>query len=360
MKKKKNFYDDKKRNQKWTEPEQGRVIDFADKYLYDGSYSDKYDYKRPSKKNEAEKKKKEKRKKSRKNFLIFIMCIALVCIGYTGMDVYITRHERPVENLQGNETQETGNMSQIDMNISSVYIDSVSLDSSVMLSSVIEETISKGYTSVTFDIKRADGTIGYNSSLASVDTFGAVSTPAPQPEASVKELLANDLLPVARICCYKDNIIPIKSTDTAVMKNNKVYSDSNSNTYLNPDNETAYNYIKDIIEECYSYGINVFVLYGCDLPEEISQDYNDGFKILTEKLEKDLGGNIKFYEEIDTEITGKDSQTGKTTNNAIKKDISLFKKIKSNQIYFVSTKADDKKVLEQLQKSNVSGFIING
>ncbi len=358
MKKKKNFYDDKKRNQKWTEPEQGRVIDFADKYLYDGSYSDKYDYKRPNKKAEAEKK--EKRKKSRKNFLIFIMCIALVCIGYTGMDVYITRHERPLDNMKENVTQETGNMSQIDMNISSAYIDSVSLDSSVMLSSVIEETTEKGYTSVTFDIKRDDGTIGYKSALASVDTFGAVSSPAPQPKASVKELLANDLLPIARICCYKDNVMPLKSNDAAIMKNNKVYTDSSSDTYLNPNSETAYNYIKDIIEECYSYGINIFLLYGCDLPEEISQQYNDGFNALTEKLEKDLGGNIKFYEEIDVEITGKDSESGRTTNNAIKKDIADFKKIKDNQIYFVSTKADDKKVLEQLQKSNFSGFIING
>lgn len=45
--KKKRFFKNAKRNQIWTEEEKGRKIDFADKYIYSDTYSDKYDYLRP-------------------------------------------------------------------------------------------------------------------------------------------------------------------------------------------------------------------------------------------------------------------------------------------------------------------------
>lgn len=357
MKKKKSYYDDKKRNQKWTEEAVGHEIDFADKYSEGGSYSDKYDSLRPNPK-KAEKKKAERRKKL-KTFCIIVMCIVLVCAGYTAMDIHMLRHAEPVKQMDDAEADVTGTMSEVSINFSSFHAESVSLDSSVMLSSVINDAVDKGFTSITFDAKRSDGTIGYASSLASVDTFNAISTPSSQPEASVKELLANDILPVARICCYQDNVIPNQAADAAIMDGGKVYTDNAGNTYLNPDSETAYNYIKDIIQECYGYGITVFVLYGCDLPEEISNRYNDGFEIIADKINKDLDGTVKLLEEVDVEIIGKNAETGKTTNSAIKADIKNFAEINNNQVYYISTKVAEEKVIDQLNKNNINRFIID-
>lgn len=48
--KKKRFYNNKKRNIKWTEKQTGRKISFADKYIEAGSGSDKFDAKRPKQK----------------------------------------------------------------------------------------------------------------------------------------------------------------------------------------------------------------------------------------------------------------------------------------------------------------------
>ena len=48
--KKKRFYNNKKRNEKWTEQPQGRKISFADKYIDSGSGSDKYDNRRSKEK----------------------------------------------------------------------------------------------------------------------------------------------------------------------------------------------------------------------------------------------------------------------------------------------------------------------
>lgn len=356
--KRKRFYNNKKRNQKWTEEEKGRKIDFADKYISEGTYSDKYDSKR-KKSGQNYAKKREKRQSAAKKLLVTFVCIALVCTGYIGMDVYMTRNAAPVKNAKEEQSADIGNMAQASVSFMSHKTESVSLDSSVMLSAVINDAASDGYSSITFDAKRSDGTVGYASALASVDTFGAISSPAAHPEASIKELLANDILPVARVFCYRDSVVPIQAKDAAVLSGKKLYKDSDGNTYLNPDSASAYNYIRDIINELSSYGVSVFVLSACDLPEEISDKYNDGFEALSKKLYSDIDANIKLLEEADVSIKGRDEKTGKVTAAAIKKDISKFKKTDSDVVYYITTKADSKKVLEQLKKSEITCFIID-
>lgn len=355
--KKKKFYDNKNRNQKWTEEVKGREIDFADKYLEGASTSDKYDFKRPSP--DSIKKQKELKKKRFKKVAAVLLCIVLICAGYTSMDVYMTRHAVPAAKAYVKQADDSNQISKISIDFSSHKIDSVSLDSSVMLSSVISETIDNGFNSVTFDIKRNDGTIGYHSNLAIVDTIGAVSSPASNLEASIKELLANDILPIARICCYKDNVMPNQIADTALKKNSKIYKDRESNTYLNPDSETVFNYISDVIKECYDLGISVFILYGCDLPDEIADGYSDGFENILKKLDVKFEGKIKILEEADVTITGKNSETGKVTNSAIKEDIKKFDEIDEDKVYYISTKIDDEKAVEQLGKNNITRYVID-
>ena len=53
--KKKRFYNNKKRNIKWTEKQTGRKISFADKYIEAGSGSHKFDAKRPKQKKKTKK-----------------------------------------------------------------------------------------------------------------------------------------------------------------------------------------------------------------------------------------------------------------------------------------------------------------
>lgn len=356
---KNSFYNNENRNQKWTEEPKGRIIEFADKYAVDDNSGNKFS--KPQYNYSAAIKAKEKKQKKIKTVLVFFMCVVLICVGYTTTDIHMIRNAYPAEHMKYNiESENTqGNLADAVLEINSCRIESVSLDSSVMLSSVIEEVTQEGYTSVTFDAKRSDGTIGYESALASIDTYNAISSAASMPAASIKELLGNDILPIARICCYKDNIVPIQASAIAVKDGEKVYTDNNANTYLNPDNDIVYGYIKDIIQECYNYGINIFVLYGCDLPESISSNYNDGFDALCEKLHKDLGNSIKFFEEVDVQINGRDPESNRVTNSAIKKEIEQFSKINKNQIYYITAKADKNKIISQLTKNGIGCYIIN-
>lgn len=354
-KRKKQFYNNKNRNTQWTEEPKGREIDFADKYIYDGGYSDKYDETK-RKAHEYKIRKKARQQKNVKRILIAVLCICLISVGYTGMDIYMTRHAVPAESLKFNDEQGSI-MSEIQLNLKANTVESISLDGSIMLKSIIEDTQSKGYNSIVFDAKRMDGTIGYHSNLASIDAYGAMSNAATNPKASISSLVENDILPVARICCYKDNVIPALNPNMAIMQGDKYYTNDNS-TYLNPNSEDTYSYILDIMKELEAYGVNVFVLCEYDLPEDISKKYNDGFESLANKLSHNLGDNVKILKEIDVSIDGYNADTSKITNSQIKKEIQGFDKLKDDQIYYISTKLDNTRVSQQLADSNITNYII--
>ncbi len=357
MKKRKRFYNDKKRNQKWTEEEKGRKIDFADKYIEGAGSSSKYDSKKSTSAQSVAIKKSKKQKRI-KRLIIAVMCLALIGVGYTGMDIYMTQKAGAYKNSIS-KPQEEAVMQDISLSFSAYKTDSISLDSSVMLSSVINDTASLGFTSIAFDAKRSDGTIGYASKLAAVDTYSALSSPASKPQASIKALIANDLLPIAIVSCYKDNVAPGYITEAAIKTNDgKLYKDEESNTYLNPDSELAYQYIKDIISELSSMGISVFVLSDTSLPEELSESYADGFEAISKKLYADIGGNIKLLEAVDVSLKGIDASTGKLSSAAIKEEISKFDKIDKNKTYLITSSIESKILIEQLAKNNITSYII--
>ena len=295
--KKKRFYNNKKRNSKWTEKETGRKISFADKYIDAGSGSDKFDFKRPKPKKKRAAK--EKTAKLFKNIAIVIACFLIISVGYSAMDLYIDRNAMPETK---ENTGESVSFSNVNLMLKGMSVQSISLDNSVMLDSVIKSAEDEAYSSVTFDLKRDDGTIGYNSKLATIRAYGAISSPAAQLEKSVAKLNQADIIPIGRISCYKDNIVALSDLDSAIKNGKSVYKDANGNAYLDPNNSTTYNYIKSIIEETKAMGINVFLLDNTKLPGDISGDYNDGFAALAKKLYAEFGQDIKFIEAIDVTI----------------------------------------------------------
>lgn len=354
---KRKFYTNEHRNEHWTEEPKGRPIDFADKYTVDGETGDMYNDKRRAAQHKAQRKK-ESRQKAIKIVVSSLAAVALLFGGYTAMDVHMIRQAEPAEKLLRQNSSDSNALSQISINVSSIMTESVSLDNSTMLTSVINDVHNFSANSITFDAKREDGTIGYRSSLATIDTYGAVSDVGSDSVGSIKQLIDNDILPVARICCYKDNVLPSQNKDFAVTKGKKLYTDSNGNNYLNPNNEQVYNYILDIVRELKGYGVQVFVLYGCDLPSDISDKYNDGFKKLAKRLQSDLGGDVKLLKEVDVKVTGRDAESGNITNSAIDKEIKNFDKLSDNQIYYISTSLDTTRVYNHVANAGVERFII--
>lgn len=305
----------------------------------------------------SEEEKKRYNKSVFKKIVAVLLAFVIVGVGYTGMDIYLTRHAKPAEDLIKSKTAQ-GSFSEISLDFSSMMVESVSFDNSTMLSAVIANSQTAFCNSVCFNAKRDDGSIGYQSGLATIDTFSMVSNGGSDTKGSIQKLIDNDILPVARICCYKDNSLPLKDKSLAVKDGNKIYTDKNGNTYLNPNNETVYGYISDIVRELYTFGVKVFVFYDYDLPEEISSLYNDGFDSLSTRLSKELNNDVKIMKEVDVSIKGVDAETGKIKNSAISKEIKKLDKLENNQVFYISTSIDDARVSDQLVSNSVGRFII--
>ncbi len=346
--KKKRFYNNKKRNQKWTEEVKGRKIPFADKYIDAGFGSDKFDNRRPTVKKKAFSK--DNMQKMFK-YVIFAVCgFAIICVGYTFMDIYIERNAMP---LTDEDSQYNVSMSNLSLEFKACAVEPLSLDNGVMFGAVIEDIQNGGYTAAVFDLKRDDGTIGYRSNLAMIDTYGAVSSASSDIGACVLQFGENDILPVGRISCYKDNIVPSADLTAALYDGGNLYKDSSGNTYLNPDSESAYSYIKSIIEESKGNGISVFLLDNCSLPEEVSANYNDGFDALSKKLYNDFGDEIKLINCVSVTI---DSEDIKAIEEEVKEKIQN----KNNSDTVLYIKAKDKETVKQiLDNDGLKSYIIS-
>ncbi|MGN0533208.1 MAG: putative glycoside hydrolase [Eubacterium sp.] len=336
--KKKRFYNNKKRGEKWTEEVKGRRINFADKYIDAGTGSDKFDNRRPTVKKPVFTR--DNFEKLLKRLIIAVICFAIISAGYMIMDVNIQRNAMPSDYL---EQEHTADLSEMKLSIGATDIPTLAMDGGVMLETVVDELQKSKFTSAAFDLKRSDGTVSYLSGQASVEAYGAVSSPANDMAASVKALLENDVLPIARVCCYKDNIAPKADSSVRLNYGGKAYKDSSGSTYLNPQSSSAYNYIKGIIEEASAMGITVFALDYCDLPDGLNEKVNGGFEFLSNKLYADLGDSVKLVEVKHITVAAKSAK-------AIKKELGEKAEYNnSSVVYYVS--ASDKGAVKQVLDS---------
>lgn len=347
--KKKRFYKNVKRNQKWTEDVQGRRIDFADKYADGGIYSDKFDYLRPKKKSRSRKLEAYKKvQKVLKLIPMIILAFALLNLGYAGMSVYMKRNAMPDISETDGYSQGGFNHSIVELNCE--YIETASLDGSDILDSVLTETQEGSYNGVAFDIKRSDGTVSYKSKLVNIEAFNAEASAATNMKGSVRKLARKDITSAGIIYCYLDNIVPAADPTMAVLnEDGSVYEDQQGNTYLDPDSELAYNYIKDIIAEVSKQGITVFLLRGVDLPEAVSGNYNDGFEALAGRLYGDLGTDIKLIEAVDIKL---DEEGIENIAAIISNDLN------DSQAYYITTSAGRALTKEKLEESGISSYIL--
>lgn len=322
--KRKRFYNNKSRGEKWTEPEVGRPIEFADKYIEPkNESSDEYYHKSKKKKLFSSD---EPRYIFRKIGIV-IGCLVVVGIGYTIMDVCMEMNSMPART---ETVQEDGGEVLTGVKAKAFKTDSVSLDGAVMLDTVIKDAEAGGYSAVAFDLKRTDGTIGYNSELATVVSTGAVSSPASDLEKSVAQLSKNGIATVGIISCYQDNVVTASVPALAVKEDGEVYKDTQGNAYLNPDSEEVYQYIKGIAVEASAMGINVLVLDKTELDSGISGSYNDGFDALAQRLQSDLGDKVTLLKPVPITVTASEEDE---IQNQI--DLQLQNSTSGNEIYSV-------------------------
>ena len=167
-KKQKRFYSNDKRGQKWTEPEVGRPIDFADKYIEPRTQAGQAELDRERRKKGPAFQKATPGQVVRRVLLV-LLGLVLLYAGYILMDAWMDLHAMPAAQT---DTVDGNTISTVALEAKAAKVDSLSLDGAVMLDAMMDDLSSGGYTTACFDIKRADGTVGYASTLGTVAAAG--------------------------------------------------------------------------------------------------------------------------------------------------------------------------------------------
>ena len=346
--KKKRFYNNKRRGEKWTEKPVGRKIYFADKYVTDNEGDHKFDKKQQKMKKPFFTR--DKLEKLLRGAIITVCSVALIFVGYTVMDLHLERNAMPIER---NNVLDTADLNSVTMNIKGTDCQPLSLDNGVMLSSVVDAAFDEGYSSLAFELKRNDGTIGYNSQLAAVTAYGAVSSPSGDLEGSVRVLKNNDILPIGIISCYKDSIAANADLTSAIMKSGRLYKDEGDNAYLNPNAKGTYNYIRSIVDEAMGLGVSVFILDNYDLPKDITEDYYDGFKNISTKLYNDFD-DIKLYRAVSINLNAENAKA----LDAQFKEKTQSLSIDDNEAMLCITAKNKEMVKQYLDNRGITNYII--
>ena len=161
----------------------------------------------------------------------------------------------------------------------------------------------------------------------------------------------NDIIPVARVYTYLDNALPKLYDEAALKGKKKLFRDSDGNTYLDPESETAYSYIKDIINELSSMGITDIVLDGCTVNE------TDYFSKLTSRLNNDIEGELRFYKAVSAELKGFDAESEDINEAGIKNDISKFPKPGENSVLIIKTDLEEESYKAFLEEKGITAYI---
>ena len=302
------------------------------------------------------------------------------------MDVYMMRNGMPQMSAEADAPADSM-INEVKFDLHCAYEDSISMDGSVILDSVITNLTANAYNSVAIDIKRDNGTIGYRSALATVDAYSAAAFEATDLHNSVMKLSEQDILTVGVVYSYLDNLVPRQDRSVALLDGNGLpYEDSRGNTYLNPNSETVYKYIKDIIAEAAEMGVSVFVLRGTEIPENAGSGFSDGFETLSARLYEDIGTYIKLLEGVEVDIddslvqavAGEDQERESTENeeeNSTQENgsteetsaaqtagdriLNLFDEdLGNSRIYLVSVSGNAPQIKTVLEEGGVESFIL--
>jgi hypothetical protein len=103
------------------------------------------------------------------------------------------------------------------------------------------------------NVKDDDGTIMYETTAPMAADLDTDSTVIGDIDGLLATMAEHDIIPIARIVCFKDNVLPNKRTDLAVLdsRTGEPWKDNGRahSTYLNPYNHEVWEYLVQVAED---------------------------------------------------------------------------------------------------------------
>jgi hypothetical protein len=134
---------------------------------------------------------------------------------------------------------------------------SSAVDDTTYLDRIIDAIDWSELNALVITVKADNGWVAYDARSALAEKYGTI---APTKgirdlDALLQRLADHDIIPIARITCFKDNILTNKRPDMAVQTpDGRVWVDSQGYSFLNPYNHEVWEYVTQIAEDVASRG----------------------------------------------------------------------------------------------------------
>lgn len=141
-----------------------------------------------------------------------------------------------------------------------------------------ENAIAKGINSVVVDLKRADGTIVYPTSVAAAKEINAAQGAKDNFSEILSALREGGVKVIGVINCFNDPLMASEKSEMAVHYNNTdmLWLDNSrekgGKPWLNPYSQGACNYLTEIIKETVTLPVDRIILSGVQFPSGYSLD----------------------------------------------------------------------------------------
>lgn len=141
-----------------------------------------------------------------------------------------------------------------------------------------ENAVSKGINSVVVDLKRADGTIVYPTSVAAAKEINAAQGAKDNFSEILSALREGGVKVIGVINCFNDPLMASEKSEMAVHYNNTdmLWLDNSrekgGKPWLNPYSQDACNYLIEIIKETVTLPVDRIILSGVQFPSGYSLD----------------------------------------------------------------------------------------
>ena len=139
--------------------------------------------------------------------------------------------------------------------VKGIYMTSYAASSPEMLDKMIGLADRTEINAFVIDVKDDLGTVAYDADVDLAKQEGLIEKRIKDIDALIAKLREHNITPIARVVCFKDDILASKRPDLAVMhENGEIWQDFKELSFTNPYNHEVWEYLVQVAEDAARHG----------------------------------------------------------------------------------------------------------
>jgi hypothetical protein len=139
--------------------------------------------------------------------------------------------------------------------VKGVYVSSYSAGSSDRMTGLLKLADTTEINSFVIDVKDDLGIVTYEAAVPLAQELGLIEKRIKDIDALMDVLAEHEIVPIARVVCFKDSTLAVKRPEWAVRgKNGGKWADWNGLHYVNPYSHEVWDYIVQVAEDAARHG----------------------------------------------------------------------------------------------------------